>query len=159
MTNYSPFPWTHDAAGGQIRDAEGNALASVPIPLSLGGIGGDEDALNGRLMATAPELAGALEAMFRAVVYDGLNKAQMDAAGITHAARWALFKTGGGPYEPMAVQGMAAALWTIYKLTSFVFNPGPHAVMVSNAAEAGLRAAGIDPASVWTAEAMPEVTA
>lgn len=158
MGNYSPPPWTHDAAGGQIRDKDGNALASVPIPLALGGIGGDEDAVNGQLMAAAPELAGALEAMFRAVVYDGLTRDQMNERGITHGARLALFKAGG-PFEATPVQGMAAALWAIYKLTSFVFNPGPLAVAVSDAAAAGLQAAGIDPQSVWTAEVMPEVAA
>ena len=44
-------PWTFDAATGQIRNAEGWALASVPRTL-----GDAQDLANGQLMAQAPAL-------------------------------------------------------------------------------------------------------
>jgi len=49
---YSPGPWRADR--GQIRNRQGDALASVPYTL-----GDDQDHANGRLIAAAPELADA----------------------------------------------------------------------------------------------------
>ena len=51
---YSPAPWR--AEHGQLRDAEGNALASYPNTL-----GGLQDIHNARLLAAAPELLEALQ--------------------------------------------------------------------------------------------------
>ena len=49
-------PWTFDPASGQIRDASGWALATVPHAIA-----GDEfDLRNGQLMALAPVLLQAL---------------------------------------------------------------------------------------------------
>jgi hypothetical protein len=50
---HSPGPWSVDR--GQLRDAEGNALASVPYNL-----GDEQDLANGRLLAAAPAMLAAL---------------------------------------------------------------------------------------------------
>lgn len=58
---HSPAPWSLDR--GQLRDRDGNALASVPI--FPDGIGGPEDLANGQLLAAAPDLLDALKAIYR----------------------------------------------------------------------------------------------
>ena len=58
---HSPAPWSIDR--GQLRDRDGNALASVPIYPD--GIGGAIDAANGQLLAAAPDLVDALKAIYR----------------------------------------------------------------------------------------------
>ena len=58
---HSPAPWSIDR--GQLRDRDGNALASVPIYPD--GIGGAIDAANGQLLAAAPDLLDALKAIYR----------------------------------------------------------------------------------------------
>jgi len=59
----SPGPWTFDAESGQIRNADGWVLATVPHAIA----GDEQDLANGRVMALAPvlwqlvqDLAGAL---------------------------------------------------------------------------------------------------
>ena len=61
MTQHSPAPWQFDR--GQIRDRDGNALASVPIYPD--GIGGPEDLANAKLITAAPALLGALVEIYR----------------------------------------------------------------------------------------------
>ena len=58
---HSPAPWSLDH--GQLRDRDGNALASVPI--FPDGIGGAVDLANGQLLAAAPDLLDALIAIYR----------------------------------------------------------------------------------------------
>ena len=89
-TAHSPAPWSIDR--GQLRDRDGNALAQVPI--FPDGIGGPEDLANGQLLAAAPDLAGALEALF-AGVNAGKTRETLAQEGVTLAARLALFKAGG----------------------------------------------------------------
>lgn len=50
-------PWSLDPRG-QLRDKDGNSLASFPI--YPGGLGGPEDRRNGELCALLPELLAAL---------------------------------------------------------------------------------------------------
>jgi len=50
-------PWSLDPHG-QLRDRDGNSLASFPI--YPGGLGGPEDRRNGELCALLPELLAAL---------------------------------------------------------------------------------------------------
>lgn len=90
---HSPAPWSIDR--GQLRDRDGNALAQVPI--FPDGIGGPEDLANGQLMAAAPDLAGALEALF-AGVNAGKTRETLAQEGVMLAARLALFKAGG-PFD------------------------------------------------------------
>ncbi len=52
-------PWSLDH--GQLRDSDGNSLASFPI--YPGGLGGQEDRKNGELCALLPELLAALAQM------------------------------------------------------------------------------------------------
>lgn len=54
----SKAPWTIDR--GQIRDADGNSLASVPYAL-----GDDQDRANQRLMCAAPALRDMLSLLVR----------------------------------------------------------------------------------------------
>ena len=49
-------PWSFDR--GQLRDKDGNALASFPI--HPGGLGGPEDSRNGELCALLPDLLATL---------------------------------------------------------------------------------------------------
>ena len=58
---YSPAPWSLDR--GQLRDRDGNALASIPIYPD--GIGGPVDLANGQIIAAAPDLVDALKAIYR----------------------------------------------------------------------------------------------
>lgn len=60
-TQHSPAPWSLDH--GQLRDRDGNALASVPI--FPDGIGGLVDLANGQLLAAAPDLVDALKEIYR----------------------------------------------------------------------------------------------
>ena len=53
---YTPGPWRLDR--GQLRDRDGNSLASVPYTL-----GGPEDHGNGRLILAAPDLADGARAL------------------------------------------------------------------------------------------------
>ena len=53
-TNHTPGPWIIDR--GQIRDTDGNSLASVPYSL-----GGTQDCANARLIAAAPDMFDALQ--------------------------------------------------------------------------------------------------
>jgi len=62
MSDYND-PWTFDAKSGQIRDADGWALATVPHAIA----GGPDDLRNGRLMAEAPELAEVLSLLLAAI--------------------------------------------------------------------------------------------
>ena len=52
-------PWSFDK--GQLRDKDGNALASFPI--FPGGLGGEEDLQNGQLCALLPTLIDTLAAL------------------------------------------------------------------------------------------------
>lgn len=52
-------PWSFDR--GQLRDKDGNALASFPI--HPGGLGGPEDSRNGALCALLPDLLATLAAL------------------------------------------------------------------------------------------------
>ena len=86
-TAHSPAPWSIDR--GQLRDRDGNALAQVPI--FPDGIGGPEDLANGRLMAAAPDLAGALGALLAGVT---ASKTRETLAQETERARLALTRAG-----------------------------------------------------------------
>lgn len=90
-TAHSPAPWSLDR--GQIKDRDGNALASVPIYPD--GIGGPEDLANGQLMTAAPELAGALEALLAGV---NAGKDRETLAQEAERARLAL-KCAGWPFD------------------------------------------------------------
>ena len=57
MTEHTPGPWHLD--GSQIKNADGDALASWPHSL-----GDAEDHANARLMAAAPGLLAAVEAAY-----------------------------------------------------------------------------------------------
>ena len=63
MTAHTPGPWSIER--GQVRNAHGEALASVPYTL-----GGPEDAANGRLIAAAPELYAVLRWILRNAGYE-----------------------------------------------------------------------------------------
>lgn len=141
---HSPAPWSLDR--GQLRDRDGNALASVPIPFP-DGIGGPEDLANGRLMAAAPELAGALESLF-AGVNAGKDRETLAHEGITTRARLALFKAGGPFDGPDLTAELLQALQEIYRLTAFTFSPDRRAVAVASLAGQALERAGLDPAAV-----------
>ena len=52
-------PWSFDR--GQLRDKDGNALASFPI--HPGGLGGPDDSRNGALCALLPQIITALAAL------------------------------------------------------------------------------------------------
>ena len=86
-TAHSPAPWSIDR--GQLRDRDGNALAQVPI--FPDGIGGPEDLANGRLMAAAPDLAGALGALLAGVT---AGKTRDDLTQEAERARLALTRAG-----------------------------------------------------------------
>ena len=55
-------PWRFDQEYGQIRDKDGNALASIPISL-----GGGQDLKNGELMSKAPIMLQILEVVHRLI--------------------------------------------------------------------------------------------
>lgn len=69
---YTPGPWHID--GAQIRDAGGQALASVPYAL-----GDDTDRANARLIAAAPELAAAALALLQRI--DAMTTAAFAVGG------------------------------------------------------------------------------
>ena len=144
---HSPAPWSLDR--GQLRDRDGNALASVPI--FPDGIGGPEDLANGQLLAAAPELAGALEALF-AGVNAGLTRDELAERGVTTRARLALFKAGGPFDAPDLAAELVDALKAIYRLTGFTFSPDRRSVAVAELAGRALERAGIDPAAVIQGE-------
>ncbi len=140
---HSPAPWSLDR--GQIRDRDGNAIASVPIYPD--GIGGPEDLANGQLMAAAPELAGALEALF-AGVNARKSRETLANEGITTRARLALFHAGGPFGAPDITGELLAALREIYRLTGFTFSPDARSIAVAELAGNALEAVGIDPAAI-----------
>ena len=140
---HSPAPWSLNR--GQLRDRDGNALASVPI--FPDGIGGPEDLANGQLLAAAPDLAGALEALF-AGVNAGKTRETLAQEGITTRARLALFKAGGPFDAPDLAAELVDALKEIYRITAFTFSPDRRAVAVAGLAGQALERAGLDPAAV-----------
>lgn len=73
--------WTFDAETGQIRDAEGWALATVPHAIA----GDKHDLDNGRLMAAAPALAAQVGRLC-----DLLWEAAQEAGDTRAGQRWAL---------------------------------------------------------------------
>lgn len=96
----SPAPWSLDR--GQIRDRDGNALASVPVPFP-DGIGGPEDLANGRLMAAAPELLQALQEIYRLTAFT--FSPDRRAVAVASLAGKALERAG---LDPAAVIGGAS---------------------------------------------------
>ena len=56
-------PWSFDK--GQLRDKDGNALASFPI--FPGGLGGEEDLQNGQLCALLPQFVDCLSTLVKRI--------------------------------------------------------------------------------------------
>lgn len=59
-SNEYAAPWSFDQEYGQIRDKDGNSLASVPVSLGDG-----QDLRNGELMARAPSMLQTLERVIK----------------------------------------------------------------------------------------------
>lgn len=87
MTAHTPGPWSIER--GQVRNAHGEALASVPYTL-----GGPEDAANGRLIAAAPELAYLLR-----TILDVWDDHHIIGPTVYHDAR-AILRTIDGEVNP-----------------------------------------------------------
>lgn len=88
----SPGPWQLD--GGQLRDRDGNSIASFPYTL-----GGAEDHANAQLVRAAPELAEALHFMC-AAVRTHYDPVVIESMGILAAALGALQAAGWDPDKP-----------------------------------------------------------
>ena len=97
---HSPAPWSLNR--GQLRDRDGNALASVPIPFP-DGIGGPEDLVNGQLMTAAPELLDALKEIYRLTAFT--FSPDRRAVAVASLAGKALERAGIDPAAVIGGQG------------------------------------------------------